>query len=115
MYSTRKFITGKNYLTRYRKTAESHLHNCHYKLLAIDGNSKNPMIRNKIILTAAIDGTSDCPGEPCDTSMPRMIVGTFETIGIEGVCSIANIEFSPPSCEQIMVEILARFNYKKEQ
>ena len=60
-----------------------------------------------MIPTAAIDGTSDCPGEPCDTSMPRMIVGTFETTGIEGVCSIANIEFSPPSCEQIMIEMLA--------
>ena len=48
-------------------------------------------------VTAAIDGTSDWPGDPCETSIPRIIVGTFETIGMDGECSTANKEFSPPS------------------
>lgn len=51
--------------------------------------------------TAAIDGTSDWPGEPCETSIPRIIVGTLDTKGIEGVCSITNIEFNPPSWKRI--------------
>lgn len=50
--------------------------------------------------TAAMDGQSECPGEPCDTSIPSMIVGTLETTGIEGVCSTDNIEFNPPSCNK---------------
>lgn len=72
------------------------------------------MIKNKTILTAAIEGTSDCPGEPCETSMPRIIVGAFETMGMEGVISIANIELSPPSCKHIMIEILASLTGKKK-
>lgn len=47
--------------------------------------------------TAAIDGMSDCPGDPCDTSIPKIMVGVFETIGIEGENSVDNIEFRPPS------------------
>ena len=57
-------------------------------------------------VTAAIDGISDCPGEPCETSIPRIIVGTFETIGMDGECSTANKELSPPSCKRC--EKLAR-------
>jgi len=40
----------------------------------------------------------ECPGDPWETSIPRMIVGTWETNGIEGFCSTANSEFKPPSC-----------------
>lgn len=29
------------------------------------------------LTTAAVDGISDCPGEPWDTSIPRMVVCTF--------------------------------------
>lgn len=58
----------------------------------------NQIHRRKMHVTAAIDGTSDCPGEPWDTSIPRIMVGPFETIGIEGECSTASIEFNPPSC-----------------
>lgn len=46
--------------------------------------------------TAAIDGTSARPGDPWETSIPMMIVGTFETIGIEGECSTVKREFMPP-------------------
>lgn len=51
-------------------------------------------------ITAAMDGISECPGDPWETSIPRMMVGTLETIGIEGECSTANNEFNPPSCKQ---------------
>jgi len=44
-----------------------------------------------------MDGMSDWPGEPCDTSIPNIIVGTFETKGMFRDCSIANKEFKPPS------------------
>lgn len=54
-----------------------------------------------ISLTAAIEGMSDCPGEPCDTSIPRMRVGALETIGREGEASTLNNEFNPPSCMTI--------------
>lgn len=50
--------------------------------------------------TAAIDGTSDWPGEPCDTSIPRIMVGTLDIMGMERETSTANIEFKPPSCQQ---------------
>lgn len=54
---------------------------------------------NKLLhLTAATDGTLECPEEPCDTSIPKIIVGTFETKGRFFDCSIANKEFKPPSC-----------------
>lgn len=39
----------------------------------------------------------DMPGEPCDTSIPRMMVEALETTGIEGDLSTVNIEFNPPS------------------
>lgn len=45
-----------------------------------------------------MDGTSDIPGEPCETSMPRIKVGNLDTIGSEGEISLANTEFNPPSC-----------------
>lgn len=35
------------------------------------------------MVTAAIEGTSDRPGEPWDTSIPKIIVGDLEAIGIE--------------------------------
>lgn len=49
--------------------------------------------------TAAMDGTSDWPGDPWDTSIPIIMVGTLDTIGMEGECSTVSIEFKPPSCE----------------
>ena len=57
------------------------------------------------IHTAAIDGTSECPGDPWDTSIPRMIVGTFDISGIEGLCSTTNIELRPPSYTQKKYEM----------
>jgi hypothetical protein len=45
-----------------------------------------------------MDGTSECPGEPCDTSIPKIIVGTLDTRGIAGDVSIWSNEFMPPSC-----------------
>jgi hypothetical protein len=44
-----------------------------------------------------MEGMSDWPGEPCDTSIPNIIVGTFETNGMFRDCSMANKEFKPPS------------------
>ena len=52
----------------------------------------------KIILTAAMEGTPDCPGEPWDTSIPKIIVGTLDIRGIAGDDSTWSIEFKPPSC-----------------
>lgn len=49
-------------------------------------------------ITAAIEGTSDCPGEPCDTSIPKISVGTLEIKGIECARSTTSKEFIPPSC-----------------
>jgi hypothetical protein len=54
-------------------------------------------VQNKNYRTAAIDGMSDA-GEACDTSIPSMIVGALENIGIEGECSTTSNEFKPPSC-----------------
>ena len=48
--------------------------------------------------TAAIDGKSERPGEPCETSIPRIMVTGLETKGIERECSSVNKEFIPPSC-----------------
>lgn len=45
--------------------------------------------------TAAMDGI-DIPGEPWETSIPRIMVGVLETTGMEGDLSIAKREFSPP-------------------
>lgn len=56
-----------------------------------------PKNTSKIKVTAAMDGTSDCPGEPWDTSIPIMMVGTLITEGISRDRSIANNEFNPPS------------------
>lgn len=38
--------------------------------------------------TAAIEGISECPGDPWETSMPKMIVGVSETRGIPDDLSI---------------------------
>jgi len=57
------------------------------------------MSENGSDITAAIDGTSDCPGEPCETSMPSIIVGDPETRGIFDMRSCCNNELIPPSCE----------------
>lgn len=48
-------------------------------------------------LTAATDGISGRPGEPCDTSIPRIRVGISEIKGKELERSIVSSEFSPPS------------------
>lgn len=48
--------------------------------------------------TAAIEGTSDRPGDPCETSIPKIIVGVLETNGIVGESSMCSKEFIPPSC-----------------
>jgi len=45
-----------------------------------------------------MDGTSECPGEPWDTSIPKIIVGTLDTRGIAGDVSIWSNEFMPPNC-----------------
>ena len=45
------------------------------------------------------DGILDWPGEPCNMSIPIIMVGTLDTKGIEGECSTANNEFNPPSCK----------------
>ena len=54
-------------------------------------------MRKELYPTAAMEGMSDWPGEPCDTSIPNIIVGTFETNGMFRDCSMANKEFKPPS------------------
>lgn len=66
-----------------------------------DIHSQQETNKSKKSSTAAIEGTSDCPGEPWDTSIPRISVGTFDTRGNEGACSTANIEFNPPSCMEV--------------
>lgn len=48
-----------------------------------------------------MEGISDCPGEPCDTSIPRIRVGALETTGRAGDFSTANNAFNPPSCKRI--------------
>ncbi|PPR86304.1 hypothetical protein GOBAR_AA34387 [Gossypium barbadense] len=40
----------------------------------------------------AIDGTSDCSGEPNNAPIPRIMAGTFKKTGIEGVCPSVSIE-----------------------
>jgi hypothetical protein len=52
-----------------------------------------------------MDGTSDCPGDPCETSIPRIMVGTLEITVNAGVRSTLNIEFRPPSCSYMLSEI----------
>jgi hypothetical protein len=47
--------------------------------------------------TAATDGISDRPGDPCETSIPKISVGVSVIRGIREECSIANKEFIPPS------------------
>lgn len=37
------------------------------------------------LTTAAMDGTSECPGDPWETSIPKIIVGTLDTRGIAGM------------------------------
>ena len=56
-------------------------------------------IHDQVDITAAIDGMSDCPGEPCDTSIPRIRVGLLDTTGIIVERSTAKNEFNPPSCK----------------
>jgi len=66
-----------------------------------------------------MDGTSDCPGDPCETSIPRMMVGTLETTVKAGVRSTLNSELSPPSCSVYASEIEHKKQmnlwYKKER
>lgn len=56
-------------------------------------------------ITAAMEGWSDCPGDPCETSIPRMMVGTLEMTVKAGVRSTLNTEFRPPSCSVYVSEI----------
>lgn len=44
---------------------------------------------------------SDWPGEPWETSMPKIRVGALDTIGMDGKCSTPNREFIPPSYKGI--------------
>lgn len=67
----------------------------------LENNPRYSQCKMSQYVTAAIDGISDCPGEPCDTSIPRIIVGNLDTKGIEGECSTARTEFKPPSCNDI--------------
>lgn len=53
-----------------------------------------------------MDGTSDCPGDPCETSIPRMMVGTLEMTVKAGVRSTLNMELRPPSCRVYASEIV---------
>jgi len=64
-------------------------------------NLSNSYSENGSDITAAIEGTSDCPGEPCETSMPSIIVGAPETRGIFDMRSCCNNELIPPSCENM--------------
>lgn len=48
-------------------------------------------------ITAAIDGISDRPGDPWETSIPKIKVGVSFIRGMCEGCSIANKEFIPPS------------------
>lgn len=59
-----------------------------------------------------MDGISDCPGEPWDTSIPRIRVGIFETTGIVGCNSPASIELTPPSWQEEGVNISATKIYR---
>lgn len=54
-----------------------------------------------------MDGISDCPGEPWETSIPSIRVGTLDTMGMEGECSSDRKEFKPPSCKKIWVDAKA--------
>lgn len=54
--------------------------------------------KKKNSLTAAIDGISDRPGDPWETSIPKIIVGVSLIKGRCPECSIASKEFIPPSC-----------------
>lgn len=49
--------------------------------------------------TAAIDGISECPGDPCETSMPSIIDGVSEIRGIFDIRSCTKSELMPPSYE----------------
>lgn len=66
-----------------------------------------------------MDGTSDCPGDPCETSIPRMMVGTLEMTVKAGVLSTLNMEFKPPSCRVYASEIVHKKQmndwYKKKE
>lgn len=53
-------------------------------------------------LTAAIDGISDWPGEPWETSIPKIIVGVSLIKGRCPECSSASKEFIPPSLYEII-------------
>jgi len=46
--------------------------------------------------TAAMDGTFD-RGAPCETSIPKIMVGTLDRIGMAWFLSISKSEFNPPS------------------
>lgn len=51
-------------------------------------------------LTAATDGISDRPGDPWETSIPKINVGVSFIRGMREDCSNANKEFIPPSYER---------------
>jgi len=70
-----------------------------YEIAPWDIFSKAHTVRT--FITAAIEGMSDCPGEPWETSMPKMRVGTFDTIGMDRECSLPNREFIPPNYKRI--------------
>ena len=53
-----------------------------------------------------MEGTSDCPGDPCETSIPRMMVGTLEITVKAGVRSTLNMELRPPSYREYIHQIL---------
>ena len=65
-------------------------------------NKKPIRIENvdEVYVTAAIDGTSARPGEPWDTSIPRIKVGIVEIKWMDGQYPIVNKEFKPPSCRE---------------
>ncbi|CAJ2634197.1 unnamed protein product [Trifolium pratense] len=50
----------------------------------------------RIPITATIEGLSVCPGEPSETSMPKMRAEACDTIGIHLESSLADGEFIPP-------------------
>jgi len=46
---------------------------------------------------AEIESESTCPGEPCETSIPIIIVGFIEILGILCANSIDKTELRPPT------------------
>ena len=60
--------------------------------------------------TAAIEGRSERPGDPWETSIPKIIVGLSLITGTREGSSIANKELTPPSYKKKQAEGTNFFN-----